>query len=395
MPGERTIVYILSTLVVLLAGQPALAQTQGPGQNVLAGARVFGTKGCVKCHAISGLGGNVGPDLGVAGESRSFFDFASAMWNHLPGMATQMGELDIERPRLAPWETSDLVAFLFWHDYFDPPGDAERGTELFATKGCIACHQVGGRGGVEGPNLDFLRQYGSPIQIAAAMWNHGPTMTEQMNARGIRRPTFTNSELSDLIAYLKSASETVPEGPLFVLPGSADEGRRRFVEKGCIECHAVRGEGGRIGPDLAATRRRQHLLEFAAAMWNKAPRMLSAMQQRDITIPQLAAVEMADLLAYLYSVQYFGDVGNAQRGRRLVESSGCLGCHALGGTGGTSAPDLATARGLDQPVAVVAAMWNHILNPAVEEGAPASWPSFRPAEMADIAAFFQSLPVTR
>ncbi|NIR31746.1 MAG: c-type cytochrome, partial [Gammaproteobacteria bacterium] len=33
-------------------------------QNPLAGSRVFGAMGCVKCHAVNGLGPSVGPDLG-------------------------------------------------------------------------------------------------------------------------------------------------------------------------------------------------------------------------------------------------------------------------------------------------------------------------------------------
>ncbi len=103
----------------------------GTTQNILAGSRVFGAKGCAQCHAINGLGGTVGPDLRLFPRTRSYYDFAAAMWNHLPAMSERMSELGIQRPRLSAWETGDLIAFLFWLDYFDPPGDIEEGRGVF------------------------------------------------------------------------------------------------------------------------------------------------------------------------------------------------------------------------------------------------------------------------
>ncbi|NIR31747.1 MAG: c-type cytochrome, partial [Gammaproteobacteria bacterium] len=88
----------------------------------------------------------------------------------------------------------------------DPPGDVESGKRLFTEKKCVICHQVGVYGGVIGPSLDYLSQYGSPIIVATAMWNHGPTMSEMMSERGIPRPMFSGAELSDLIAYLESVA---------------------------------------------------------------------------------------------------------------------------------------------------------------------------------------------
>jgi mono/diheme cytochrome c family protein len=298
-----------------------------------------------------------------------------------------MSELGIQRPRLSAWETGDLIAFLFWLDYFDPPGDIEEGRGVFIAKGCVGCHQSGGVGGVEGPTLVFLSQYGTPIQVAAAMWNHGPAMADAMQRRGIARPTFSGSELRNLIAFLKSTSTGLPEGPVYLLPGRAEEGRTRFAEKGCIQCHGDQGGGRRLAPDLAARGRQWSLLEFAAAMWNKAPAMTSAMADRGISVPQLTAGEMADLVAYLFSVQYFGEPGSAPRGQRHIRSKRCLDCHSLYGRGGPVS-DLGLTEGLDSPAAVIAAMWNHILV-TESDMASVSWPPFTPGEMADLAVFFQ------
>jgi mono/diheme cytochrome c family protein len=363
----------------------------GPTQNVIAGARVFGAKGCTECHAINGLGGTVGPDLGEFPGTRSYYDFAAAMWNHLPGMVDRMRELGLQRPQLDPWETGDLIAFLFWLDYFDRPGDADAGGRLFEERQCIACHQAGVTGGVAGPNLDFLTQYGSPIQIATAMWNHGPAMTEAMEARGISRPAFTGQQLGDLVAFLKSTSSGLPEGPMYILPGRADMGLDLFASKRCLECHGVLGTGGGMAPDLAAQRRQWSLIEFAAAMWNKGPAMTRAMAAQGINIPQLRAWEMADIVAYLSSVRYFGESGSTERGPRRIRAKGCLDCHSLNGQGGTRAGDLARTRGLNSAAAVFAAMWNHVLVTEAEPGdRQVDWPTFNAQEMADLAAFLQS-----
>jgi mono/diheme cytochrome c family protein len=387
---------VLGTVAVLIIWplHPIFPQVPpGPAQNVLAGSRIFGANGCATCHAINGLGGTGGPDLGRAEESRSFYDFAAGMWNHLPKMASQMRELGIEQPHLDSWEMGDLIAFLFWHDYFDPPGDAERGQRLFAEKGCIMCHQVRGQGGVAGPGLDFLSHYGSPIQIAAALWNHGPEMTREMSARGMQRPRFTNAELTDVIAYLSAAKrEEMPVGPVYILPGRSREGRHRFVDKGCAGCHGIAGRGSNLAPDLAGVRARRNVIEFAAAMWNKAPRMLDAMERHGLSIPRLEAQDMADLVAYLSSVEYFGELGSARRGRELLRAKGCQQCHSISGRGGGTAPDLATVRILDPPAGAIAALWNHVVIVADSAaGRPLSWATLRPAEMADLTAYFETL----
>jgi mono/diheme cytochrome c family protein len=372
-------------------GQGVLDSTQDP----LAGSRVFGEKGCARCHAINGVGGRIGPDLGRRPGSRSFYDFGAALWNHLPQMADRMHQLGIPRPRLDAREAGDLIAFLSTLDYFDPPGDVEKGRRLFTAKRCIVCHQVGGTGGVIGPSLDFLGQYGSPIFVAATMWNHGPAMAEAMRRRGIPRPRFEGSELVDLIAYLRSASPERAEEPLYLIPGRADEGRRLFAEKLCADCHGLRGRGGGIGPDLAERRRGWTLMGFAAAMWNKAPAMTDVMNRRGIPVPQLRPAEVADLIAYLYSVRYFGGAGDVGRGRQLLTAKGCLDCHSVGGQGGKTAADLTAVRGLDAPAAVIATLWNHSFageRPG-DRGKP--WPELRPADVADLGAFLGTLGRTQ
>ena len=184
--------------VAFIAGSVGIgwSQTSGGGQDPVAGARVFDAKGCVKCHAIHGSGGKVGPDLSRTARPHSFYDLSAAMWNHLPRMSQRMQQLGIPRPKLDAEEAKNLVGFLYTLGYFDRPGDVESGKRLFTAKHCAECHGASG----PGPSLSGLTSFSSPLYAAAAMWNHGPQIADAMKAKGIQRPTCSPNEIPDLIA---------------------------------------------------------------------------------------------------------------------------------------------------------------------------------------------------
>jgi mono/diheme cytochrome c family protein len=389
--GVRLAAAVAALLLMGLLDAAWAQPVFSPSQDPLAGSRVFGAKGCVKCHSINGVGGKIGPDLARSLKPRSFYDVATAMWNHLPRMADRMKQLGITRPQLTAQEAGDLVGFLYTLNYFDPPGNATAGRRLFSEKKCIVCHQAGGTGGVVGPNLDSLKQFASPIYVASAMWNHGPAMAEAMKAKGVERPTFTGQELRDLIAFLAPATGGAPEGPLYVLPGRPELGRELFVEKSCVKCHSVGGVGGKVGPDLVGLGVRRSPVEFAATIWNKAPAMMAAMAAHGIAVPQLKPEDMADLVAYLYSVKYFASGGSVPRGWQVVSSKGCLQCHGVSGERGKPASDLKKAKGLDSSAAVLAALWNHTVVTPIVAGKKLEWPRLKADEMADLVTLLESI----
>ena len=380
---------LLVAAAAVLAGSVGVtsAQSPSPGQDPVAGSRVFDAKGCVKCHALNGSGGKIGPDLARVSRPHSFYDLAAAMWNHLPRMTERMKQLGITRPQLEPDEAKNLVGFLYILGYFDRPGNTENGKRLFTAKRCAECHGPAG----PGPSVDHLKQFGSPLYAAAALWNHGPQMADVMKAKGIERPTFTAPELRDLIAYL-SPSTGAAAGAVFVLPGNAESGRLLFAEKQCVQCHSVGGAGGSIGPSLTDKGVRRSPVEFAAAIWNKAPAMTAAMAARNISIPQLKPEDMADLVAYLYSSGYFAAPGSPSRGWATLSSKGCLVCHGVYGERGKSASDLTRAKGMDSPAGVLAALWNHtVVTAPAPGGGKAPWPTFQSQEMADLVALLQGI----
>ncbi|HXI20801.1 MAG TPA: hypothetical protein VNH46_06930, partial [Gemmatimonadales bacterium] len=131
-------------------------------------------------------------------------------------------------------------------------------------------------------------------------------------------------------------------------------------------------------------------MEFAATIWNKAPAMAAAMKPRGIEVPQLTPEQMADIVAYLYSVQYF-ETGNVQRGYAVASRKGCLNCHAIRGERGKPASDLAKAKGLDSPTAVLSALWNHAVVTPTVAGQKVAWPVLVSQEMADLMAMLQSV----
>jgi mono/diheme cytochrome c family protein len=386
-------VAVLALAVPVAAQQPPTSPF-APEWGMLAGFEVFAKKGCGQCHGLRGSRGGPGPDLARIETGKSFFELGAAMWNHLPRMGARMREARIERPTLTPRELSDLIAFLFTAQYYDEQGDAAAGQEVFRAKGCIRCHVVGSTG--VGITLDTMKSANSPVLVAAAMWNHGPEMAETMKDKGIPRPKFEGREMVDLIAYVVGAAKDQGAETAQVIPGTPERGQKLFSEKRCVVCHAVGGKGGKVGPDLGRSGHHVSLTRLAALMWNHGPTMWGLMKERGIEVPRLSGQEMADILAYLYTSHYFDRTASAERGQRVLQAKGCLGCHALRGQGGKISADFATSNVVGSPASVIAAMWNH--SAWMEDKAQqrnVSWPILSGQELADLTAYLNTLARSR
>lgn len=385
-------------LLLVAAALPSRAQAPAPSPSPtlpdfsnFAGWQVFSQAGCGGCHRLRGIGSGPGPDLARI-EAQSFYDLGATMWSHLPQMAGRMAATGAQRSRLSPEDASNLLTFLFTAQYFDDSGDPKAGERVFAEKGCVKCHQVGGRGGTVGPTLDRLKGVNSPVILAATMWNHGPAMAERMRAAGIPRPSFTGRELEDLVAYVLATSKEGGETMVQVRPGRPDEGAKVFDAKQCDVCHQAAGRGGQVGPALGGRTTRINLTQFAGRMWNHGPRMWAEMRSRGIDVPQLSGQEAADILAYLYATAYTGPAGSAQRGRQVVQRAGCANCHGIEGKGRTVGPDLARSRAGASPAALVAGMWNHSLGMQIQtQRQNVKWPDLSGQDLSDLAAYLRSL----
>ena len=187
--------------------------------------------------------------LGRVDLGNTLLDLASKLLNHIPPMIQGMERMRMTKPNLTGEEITDISAYLYFLKFFDEPGNATRGQYLFKEKGCINCHPLTGKGKEGEPGLDQFPQNISPVYLSEMIWNHGPVMIAQMVKLGMKWPSFEGTEMMDLLEYIKMNARG-PKEAAFITPGNPRQGREVFITKGCVKCHAIRGEGGKVGEDL-------------------------------------------------------------------------------------------------------------------------------------------------
>ncbi|MFQ6093880.1 MAG: c-type cytochrome [bacterium] len=178
------------------------------------------------------------------------------------------------------------------------------------------------------------------------------------------------------------------------LPKDPLKGRLVFEKKGCLDCHAINGYGGKIGPDLGEKPFYGSFLELAGVMWNHSPQMSAKMREVNLSRPTFSGREMNELIAYLYYLRYLGEPGNVAQGEKLLSEKGCLMCHSVGGRGGTSGPSLDTMKRYVSPLYLAQAMWNH--GPEMERRMRRlgiKRPRFEGREMVDLAAYIRAASI--
>ena len=278
--------------------------------NVEAGRLVFQNKRCVECHSIGGKGGKGGPDLASVASNRNSVGWIATMWNHAPGMFRAMTEKGVPFPRFQGSEMADLQSYIrlmaglqgenrLYYRYVRPP-NADEGEALFRAKQCVQCHSIGAYGGKVGPDLSSTALPRKYAAIALVMWNHAPEMHRMMSALAIPLPHFEAQELADLLSYLSSLS--------MKRQGDPAVGASTFAAKGCSSCHAVTVGATGVGPSLTNLQGSLTPLSISGRMWNHGPAMLQVMERSAISWPVFNSKELADILAFLKSIQ----VGSSQ-----------------------------------------------------------------------------------
>ena len=192
-------------------------------ENPLEGRKLFTTKQCIQCHAIQGVGGTVGPDLGKVQLNRSFLEIVSSLWNHFPRMNEAFQEEGLPWPKFTPEETRLLITFLYLTNYFDQPANPTFGARLFREKRCFLCHSIGGKGGDIGPQLDDYQVQISPAFITSALWSHGPAMAKEMKSEKVSRPQFQEGDVIDILAFIRAKGLSEQTERIYIRVGSPIE----------------------------------------------------------------------------------------------------------------------------------------------------------------------------
>jgi cytochrome c2 len=171
-------------------------------------------------------------------------------------------------------------------------GDLARGAQLFGAKMCGHCHRATEPKG-PGPLLSELRRPQGAYELSGRLWNHAPAMFTALVQEGLPWPEISETEMADLMAYLGADAARDPRP-------DRHKGLTTLVSKGCLKCHAFRGEGARIAPDLATVRDDYAPpARWASRMWSHTPRISQKAMERGIPYPRFTGDEMAHLLGFL------------------------------------------------------------------------------------------------
>ena len=217
----------------------------------------------------------------------------------------------------------------------------------------------------------------------------------------MRRPAWLTgwkpmpyARLAGVIPILCIATAAFGQPPTTLAPAGGDvmRGWRAFYSKKCVDCHAIWGRGGGVGPDLGRSQAgRLSDGRLAGVMWNHIPKMLGWMKQTGHPLTSLTQDEMADIFALIFFVRQLDALGEPARGEHILRNKGCTECHSTDASGGSLGPDLAKWGKYANPVVWAQMMWEHA--PMMELAMKQSgmdWPKLEGAGLVHIVASVRS-----
>jgi mono/diheme cytochrome c family protein len=280
----------------LMAYLYTASHMDGPG-NSQNGKRLFTSKGCILCHAVTNRNGEQRSLWTALGAADTPMAWTEAMWKGAPTMDDAMRKAGLTWPMLDGSDLNDLLAFVQQSSGHHAtgaqyiPGDPDRGWKVFQDKSCITCHELKQDGSSLQPAKWLARTFS---QVGELMWNRVPEMRRAMQSQDIANPTLTNEEMTDLIAFIYSLRYFDP-------PGSSVVGRSIFNWRGCSLCHGEDAQGTTIAPALRGRGRNYNSISLATALWSHGRKMYYLTQKSGLDWPTLQENDIGDLLEFLNS----------------------------------------------------------------------------------------------
>lgn len=198
-------------------------------------------------------------------------------------------------------------------------GDSKQGKSLVENLGCLACHQLDGKG------KDAPFGGGDLSQIAAkrpaqffATWLRNP---EKLNPQH-RMPVFdlSSKEVNDIAAYLASLGDSKADAEKFST-SMIEQGKSLIEAKRCASCHEI--PGVKAGKDRSLL-----TMEQEGCLGDADP-------EKHRPGYAFSSADRSAVVEYLQSLpKEPATVAETTVGRRLLSEKGCLNCHSRGNEDG-------------------------------------------------------------
>jgi mono/diheme cytochrome c family protein len=221
-----------------------------------------------------------------------------------------------------------------------------KGKELVTTSNCMACHKIEGQPA-------GLRN-GPPLIQASSKLNPSWMVNWVENPRHYlpksKMPTFplAKEDAVAITTYILSTSDSNYGAKKNVIPNSslAPQGEKVFAAKGCNSCHAIKGQGANVGPDLGRIASKTNPTWLFN--WIKNPQSYhptTIMPNMGLSDNEtLAVVSWLQQNKWESLPQVQIDLNNkelADKGKKLMKDYNCASCHnAVGLKAGQNAPEL-------------------------------------------------------
>lgn len=195
---------------------PKRTNTDKLTDEVVLGKRVWHKYNCNDCHTILGIGGYYSPDMTKVYSSRGEIWLKAFLRN--PD-SPDPNRRKMPNQKLSEDEIGKLIAFLKWVDAIDtndwPPKPlpvakaagptpketnlALMGKEIYNQNRCDLCHQIGGKGGMIGPDLSQVGNKRDPQWLLKQIKD---PKSINSNTQMPSYPQLSENEVQSLVRFL-------------------------------------------------------------------------------------------------------------------------------------------------------------------------------------------------